>query len=84
MSQPKITCKCCGGKGVQELPDALRSSYRRIAKLASGRENISVALFAEEAKMELTNAHHHFKRLLKLGVVKKVPKLSPARYVLAE
>jgi len=82
MSQPKITCKCCEGKGVRDLPAALRKSYHQIVNLSGdGKQPVSVAMFAEETGVELTNAHHHFKRLTALKVLKKLPKLSPARYV---
>lgn len=83
MREPTIPCKCCDGKGVHDLPEALRKSYKKIVALTKGAEGISVALFSEESGIELTNSHHHFKRLTKLGVLKKVPKSSPARYVTA-
>ncbi len=81
MSQPTITCKCCAGKGVRELPAALRKSYHKIVALAKNGDGVSVAQFSEKSGIELTNAHHHFKRLTGLGVLKKVPKASPTRYV---
>lgn len=67
---------------MRDLPAALRKSYHQIVNLSGdGKQPVSVALFSEETGVELTNAHHHFKRLMGLGVLKKVPKLSPARYV---
>jgi len=67
---------------VRELPVALRKSYHQIAAIAKNSpDGVSVAQFSDEAGMELTNAHHHFKRLLGLGVLKKFPKVSPARYL---
>lgn len=80
MSEPTIPCKCCDGKGVHDLPEALRKSYKKIVALTKNGDGVSVAQFSEKSGLELTNAHHHFKRLTGLGVLKKVLNSSPARY----
>lgn len=45
-----------------------------------GLKRTTVADFSESLGVELTNAHHRMKRLVKLGVARKVSQKMPAEY----
>jgi len=81
MSQPRIKCRSCNGEGHRQLPKALRKSFALIEGYVASGNAIRVSEFAKVSRLELTAAHHHIKRMVGLGVLKKVPKSAPARYV---
>lgn len=81
MIQPEVTCSCCGGKGHRKLPKKLNKSYQIAVALLKDRPNFSVSDFATKADCELTAAHHRIKRMVAMKVLKRQPKVTPARYL---
>ena len=79
MSDPLISCNCCNGKGVKELPSELRASFHVLKKI----QPATVSRFSKASEVELTAAHHRIKRMVKLGVIERVDGVTPAQYVTA-
>jgi hypothetical protein len=73
---PMARCEFCEGKGKRELPFELHVSY--LVMKRSG--TCTIGEFARKSGIELTNAHHRIRRLVKLGVVRKVSAKMPAKY----
>jgi ribosomal protein S25 len=81
MIQPKIKCNCCNGTGDGVLPKALKKTYAMISKHLEDSEFITASQLSDKSELELSLAHHHIKRLVDRGVLRKVRGSAPARYV---
>ena len=75
-SKTLVTCNCCSGKGVKELPNKLREFFHTLKK----NEPATISAVSKKCGVELTAAHHRMSRLVELGVVKRVRGSSPAEY----
>lgn len=83
MSNPEVTCSCCGGKGHRKLSKKLADSLGQAVALLSKQESFSVSELAERVSCDSTTAHHRITRMVKLGVLKRWKKVTPARFVVA-
>jgi len=81
MSQPSVKCSCCGGNGHRPLTKKLAASFKAAVDLMKRAKNFSASDLGEAAGCKADVAHHRIKRMMELGVIKKVPKVTPARYV---
>jgi len=80
MSQPEVKCSCCGGKGHRQLTKKLAVSLRAAIELTKAKKNFSASELGSAAGCKPDVAHHRVQRMIELGVLKKVPKVTPARY----
>jgi hypothetical protein len=81
MSQPSVKCSCCGGNGHRPLTKKLAASFKSAIELTKRIKNFTASELGEAAGCKPDVAHHRIQRMIELGVIKKVPKVTPARYV---
>jgi hypothetical protein len=81
MSQPEVPCSCCGGKGHRKLTKKLADSFRAAIDLTNRAKNFTATELGMKVGCKPDVAHHRIQRMIELKVIKRVPKVTPARYV---
>ena len=77
MSHPFINCRVCKGSGKTALPPGLRASHK---VLAAAKKPMKIVEFGGKLGIEVSNAHHRMKRLIKVGLAEVADAGFPKTY----